>query len=510
MIKIAGKLLEMVNLTKRFPGVVALDRVCFECDSGGIYAIVGENGAGKSTLMNLLGGLLVPDEGIIKLDGIPVVITSPGKSFALGFGFVHQELNLLDNLTVWENVFLSHEIKGAIGKLDKSAMRSRILAMNDRLGYQLNPDALVGSLKLADRQLVEITRAVIFAPRILILDEPTAALSEEEVIRLFGILRSLRDEGASIIYISHRLEEVVALADHVTVLKDGRNAGELCKAEISKDVMINMMIGRTLDNIYPNRLDVRSQETILRVTDLIIPGKVNGVSLELHAGEILGLGGLEGQGQREFVRALFGDIPFSSGVVRVGENTYTEKSHGIPSRVRNGIGYVTHDRHGEGLILHQPIRKNMSMASLKRFKKNAGYLSVQKETEVVLQQVQRLSIKAASIENPVSSLSGGNQQKVMLGRWLMVDPRVLIIDEPTKGVDVGARTSLYQTIDVLTRQGVAVIILTSDMLELMGLSDRIIVFYEGRCTAEIVRADVTEERVMRAASGLSTSGEQTA
>lgn len=491
----------MIDITKRFPGVVALDKVCFGCDPGGIYAIVGENGAGKSTLMNLLGGLLVPEEGRILLDGKPVTIASPGASIALGIGFVHQESNLLDNLTVWENVFLSHETTGALGKLDKREMRARIQAMNNQLGYQLDPNARISDLKLADRQLVEITRAVIFAPRILILDEPTAALSEEEVVRLFAILRSLRDTGTSIIYISHRLEEVVELADHVTVFKDGKNAGELSKAEISKDTMITMMIGRTLDNIYPDRSLVQPQEVLLTVTGMVIPGKVHDVTLDVRAGEILGLGGLDGQGQREFVRALFGDIPFTSGTVQVGNKTYTSKSRGIPSRIQHHIGYVTHDRHGEGLILHQPIRKNMSMASLQKFRRALGLIETGEEAKAVEAQIQQLAVKAASIEHPVSTLSGGNQQKVMLGRWLMVGPRVLIIDEPTKGVDVGARTSLYEIIDGLTRQGIAVIMLTSDMLELIGLSDRIIVFYEGLCTAEISRAEVSEERLMRAASG---------
>lgn len=494
--------LDMVGITKRFPGVVALNNVNFSCEQGTIHALVGENGAGKSTLMNLLGGLLTPDEGVILMDGQEVRITSPGDSFALGIGFVHQESNLLANLAVWENVFLSQEQRGSLGRLDKPSMRARILEMNRQLGYQLDPDALVGSLKLADRQLVEITRAVVFAPRILILDEPTAALSEEEVRRLFAILHALRDSGTCIIYISHRLEEVVELADRVTVLKDGLNAGELAKDSISKDAMVTMMIGRTLQSIYPSREDVKPGEALLTVENLVIPGRVEGVSLQVRSGEILGLGGLDGQGQRDFVRALFGEIPFSAGTVRMGEQVYAPNTRGIARRVSHRMGYVTHDRHGEGLILHQPIRKNMSMASFPKFRKLLGMLTTRKEAAEVTSQVERLSVKLSTIEAPIASLSGGNQQKIMLGRWLMVNPQVLIIDEPTKGVDVGARTSLYEIIDDLTRQGIAVVMLTSDMLELMGLSDRIIVFYEGRCTAELTRAQVTEEKLMRAASGM--------
>lgn len=498
--------LQMRGITKRFPGVTALDGVDFSCAKGEIHALVGENGAGKSTLMNILGGLLAPDEGGIEIDGVPVSIPSPQTAFELGIGFVHQESNLLLNLNVRENIFLSHERNRGWRGMDKKAMAAKIDEINARLGYELPAEAPTGSLKLADRQIVEIVRALLFQPRMLIMDEPTAMLSEDEVQRLFTILDTLRSDGVGVIYISHRLDEIISIADNVTVLKDGKNAGSLGAGEMGKDEMIQMMIGRTLTNIYPDRSNVRPGGELLRVEGLSIPGKVRNVSFSVRAGEILGFGGLEGQGQREVARAIFGDLPFTDGTISANGVNYGPRDRGIGKRIDGKLGYVTHDRHGEGLILHQPLRKNATLASLSKFKNAAGQISVGREKAAVEEQVDHLSIKTASIELPVSTLSGGNQQKVMLARWLIVAPKILIIDEPTRGVDVGARTSLYNNIDELTRQGVAVIILTSDMMELIGLSDRILVFYEGSCNVEIGRNEASEEVLMRAASGVGQEG----
>lgn len=308
--------LEMRGITKTFPGVTALDHVDFSCSLGEVHALVGENGAGKSTLMNLLGGLLQPTEGAILLDGKSASIPDPNTSYGLGIGFVHQESNLLLNLTVAENIFLAHE-KRRRGGLDRAEMRRQVLALNERLGYKLDPDAQVGALRLADQQLAEIARAVIGGPRILIMDEPTAALSEDEVERLFTIIHSLKDQGVGIIYISHRLEEVGKLADRVTILKDGKNAGGLSRGEITKERMVTTMVGRTLKDIYPDRSAVTPGEVLLEVRDMEVPGCAHNVSFTVRAGEIVGLGGLEGQGQRETARAVFGDLPFTFGEVTV-------------------------------------------------------------------------------------------------------------------------------------------------------------------------------------------------
>ena len=490
--------LKMSGITKQFPGVRALDGVDFMLRQGEVHAIVGENGAGKSTLMNMLGGTLTPDSGSIELDGRAVTIAGPGESLRLGIGFVHQESNLLGNLTVLENVFLAREIRKG-DCLDRRAMRREILGVNERLGYRLDPDAVVGALPLAEQQCVEITRALLARPRILILDEPTAALDDSEVARLFGIVRKLRDEGVAVIYISHRLDEIFQLADRITVLKDGKLVGVREVKEITKDEVISMMVGRVLEDIYPRRDDIAPGETLLEVENLTVPGSVKGVSFQVKAGEIVGLGGLEGQGQRDAVRAIFGDVPFTEG--RITANGLMLKSRGIRGRIRRGVAYVTHDRRGEGLILHESVRRNSALASLYR-RSRAGFVKAGQERAAVEENVEKMQIKVSSIEQKASTLSGGNQQKVMLARWLMTQPRVLMIDEPTKGVDVGARMSVYRIIDQLTREGIAILMLTSDMMELIGLSDRVLVFYEGRITGELKRGEATEEKIMLAASGM--------
>lgn len=490
--------LKMSGITKQFPGVRALDGVDFMLRQGEVHAIVGENGAGKSTLMNMLGGTLTPDSGSIELDGRAVTIAGPGESLRLGIGFVHQESNLLGNLTVLENVFLAREIRKG-GCLDRRAMRREILGVNERLGYRLDPDAVVGALPLAEQQCVEITRALLARPRILILDEPTAALDDSEVARLFGIVRKLRDEGVAVIYISHRLDEIFQLADRITVLKDGKLVGVREVEDITKDEVISMMVGRVLEDIYPRRDDIAPGETLLEVENLTVPGSVKGVSFQVKAGEIVGLGGLEGQGQRDAVRAIFGDVPFTEG--RITANGLMLKSRGIRGRIRRGVAYVTHDRRGEGLILHESVRRNSALASLYR-RSRAGFVKAGQERAAVEENVEKMQIKVSSIDQKASTLSGGNQQKVMLARWLMTQPRVLMIDEPTKGVDVGARMSVYRIIDQLTREGIAILMLTSDMMELIGLSDRVLVFYEGRITGELKRGEATEEKIMLAASGM--------
>lgn len=490
--------LKMSGITKQFPGVRALDGVDFMLRQGEVHAIVGENGAGKSTLMNMLGGTLTPDSGSIELDGRAVTIAGPSESLQLGIGFVHQESNLLGNLTVLENVFLAREIRRA-GCLDRKTMRREILGVNERLGYRLDPDAVVGTLHLAEQQCVEITRALLARPRILILDEPTAALDDSEVARLFGIVRKLRDEGVAVIYISHRLDEIFQLADRITVLKDGKLVGVREVKDINKDEVISMMVGRVLEDIYPKRDDITPGETLLEVENLTVPGSVKKVSFQVRAGEIVGLGGLEGQGQRDAVRAIFGDIPFTEGRITAGGLVL--KSRGIRGRIRRGVAYVTHDRRGEGLILHESVRRNSALASLYR-RSRAGFIDAAQERAEVEENVDRMQIKVSSLDQKVSTLSGGNQQKVMLARWLMTHPRVLMIDEPTKGVDVGARMSVYRIIDQLTREGIAILMLTSDMMELIGLSDRVLVFYEGRITSELKRGEATEEKIMLAASGM--------
>ena len=338
--------LEFLHITKNFPGVTALDDVSMSVHRGEIHALVGENGAGKSTLMNILGGNLQPNGGELRLDGHPVKISSPIDAYRKGIGFVHQESNLLENLSVCENVFLGRERVLSLGRTDRKGMCREIRECCQRLGYQLEPERPVAELNLAERQSVEIVRALLGSPRVLILDEPTAALAEDEVARLFRIVRELRQEGVSVLYISHRLDEIMELADRVTVLKDGKLVGTLERGELDKERMVSMMVGRVIEDIYPDRSQVQFGPELLRVEGLTLPGKLEHVSFSVRAGEIVGLGGLEGQGQRTAIRAIFGDQRFSQGSISV-ENTPL-KSGGIAERIRNGVAYVTHDRRGAG------------------------------------------------------------------------------------------------------------------------------------------------------------------
>lgn len=492
----------MKGITKQFPGVLALDHVDFSLKKGEVHALVGENGAGKSTLMNILGGNYQPNEGSILLGGKKVEIHSPIESLRMGIGFVHQESSLLSNLTVLENVFLSREMESHL-KLDKKAMRDKIREVGQKLGYDLDPEEKVGNLHLSEQQCVEITRALIDQPHILILDEPTAALDDAEVTKLFEIIRSLKEQGVSIIYISHRLDEIFELADRITVLKDGKVVAVRNVSEVNKDQVIALMVGRVLSDIYPNRSDIHIGEDILKVSHLEVYKKVHDVSFSVRKGEIVGLGGLEGQGQREIARAIFGDIPFVSGNITVNGTTFT--GSGISKRIHNRIGYVTNDRRGDGLILSETVRQNSALASL--FKRSkCGFINFGEEKKAIKENIKKMNIKVSGIDESVSKLSGGNQQKVMLSRWLLTDPALLIIDEPTKGVDVGARMSVYRIIDQLTREGIGILMITSDMMELVGLSDRVIVLYEGQITRELTHDEITEEKIMRAASGITYQG----
>lgn len=492
--------LEFLHITKNFPGVTALDDVSMSVHRGEIHALVGENGAGKSTLMNILGGNLQPNGGELRLDGHPVKISSPIDAYRKGIGFVHQESNLLENLSVCENVFLGRERVLSLGRTDRKGMCREIRECCQRLGYQLEPERPVAELNLAERQSVEIVRALLGSPRVLILDEPTAALAEDEVARLFRIVRELRQEGVSVLYISHRLDEIMELADRVTVLKDGKLVGTLERGELDKERMVSMMVGRVIEDIYPDRSQVQFGPELLRVEGLTLPGKLEHVSFSVRAGEIVGLGGLEGQGQRTAIRAIFGDQRFSQGSISV-ENTPLKAAE-LPSA--SAMAWPTSPTigGGEGLVLTQSIRKNSALAALRRLCTLMGLVKEDEERTQVAEQMDSLQIKASSMEELVSHLSGGNQQKVMLARWLMTKPRVLIIDEPTKGIDIGARMSIYQIIHQLTEAGIGILMLTSDMVELIGLSDRTLVFYEGKIVKELSRGEITEERVMKAASGM--------
>jgi len=496
-------ILEMRGIGKRFPGVVALDGVDFQVNASEVVALLGENGAGKSTLMKILGGVYQPDAGEIIIDGKSVAINSVNDSIGLGIGFIHQELNVLDNLDVAANVFLGREpvLAGALKPLkliDRRKMNADTVVHLRRLGMDVAPDTPLGRLSIARRQLVEIAKALSLDARLLIMDEPTSSLTLAETERLLEVVKDLRAHGVSVIYISHRLGEVSEIADRAVVLRDGRNAGTLERGEITHDRMVQLMVGRELQHSYVAPLH-EAQAGYFEVRDLATtryPGRQ--ISFALSKGEILGFAGLVGAGRSEMAQAIFGvDHKLGGRMFLNGQELKVESSR---DAIRNGIYLVPEDRRMTGLIVEIPIRENISLPSLGRYSVQ-GLVNRERERSAAQAASTRMNVKAASIETLVKNLSGGNQQKVVLAKWLQLEPKVMIFDEPTRGIDVGAKAEIYELIRGLAKNGVGVIVISSDMEEILGLSDRLAVMHEGRITGILDRSECTEQNVMRLAVG---------
>jgi len=499
----APPLLEMRGIGKRFPGVVALDAVDFHVNAGEIVALLGENGAGKSTLMKILGGLHQPDAGTIQVDGSPVTIHSVNDSIGLGIGFIHQELNVLDNLDVAANVFLGREpaLGGALKPfrlIDRKKMNAETVIHLRRLGLDVSPDVSLSRLSIAQQQLVEIAKALSLNARLLIMDEPTSSLTLTETERLLEVVKDLRAHGVSVIYISHRLGEVSQIADRAVVLRDGRNAGTLAREEITHDRMVQLMVGRQLRHSYVSPPHA-AEDVFFEVRDLETtryPGRK--ISFALGKGEILGFAGLVGAGRSEMAQAIFGvDARLSGDVLVDGHEVKIESSR---DAIRQGIYLVPEDRRQTGLIVENTIRENISLPALPSYAVR-GLVNVERERAAAQIVSTRLNVKTGSIETLVKNLSGGNQQKVVLAKWLQLDPKVMIFDEPTRGIDVGAKAEIYELMRGLAANGVGVIVISSDMEEILGLSDRLAVMHEGRITGILDRESCTEENVMRLAVG---------
>ena len=491
-------LLQMSAIGKRFPGVVALDSVDFDVSSGEIVALVGENGAGKSTLMKILAGIHRADAGEIRIDGGPVSMHTPTDAARVGIGVIHQELEVIDTLDVAGNVFLGREPRrgGPLHLLDRRRMRSEAERHLARIGADFPPDTPLRRLSTAERQLVAIARALSMNARLLILDEPTSSLGSPDADRLFGVLRDLRSTGTAIIYISHRLSEIESLADRAVVLRDGRNAGTVPPGEITRDRLITLMVGRAVD-VTAARQPVAAGPVVLQI-DRLRTGRYPDVevSLTVHRGEVLGIAGLIGAGRSELAEAICG-----VGVHRAGRVLLDGQPLALASprdAIRRGICLVPEDRRRCGVIAPMTVRENVTLpalASHARF----GLVARAGEAETVRRIVGDLTVKTASIEMPVATLSGGNQQKVVLGKWLALRPRVLVFDEPTQGVDVGAKVEIHRLIRGLADGGAAVIMISSDLDEIMAQSDRIAVMHEGRVTGVLNRAACTPESIMKLA-----------
>jgi ribose transport system ATP-binding protein len=485
--------LAVTDVDKSFPGVRALVNVSFECRAGEIHGLVGENGAGKSTLMRILAGVHRPDSGRIQISGKAVILNSPRHAHDLGIAMVYQDTRLVDGLDVAQNIWLERE-PGSVLLVDRREMERRSAAILQRLGIRIDLRRKVGELSVGERQLVEIARALTANPAVLILDEPTSSLDPAEAEQLGKILAGLRTAGTGIVFISHRLPEVLEFADRITVMKDGEIVSTLENQGISEETLVSLMVGRTLSLAFPSRTG-NTGAIRLEAEGLSSPGHFQNVSFSVAAGEIVGLGGIQGNGQREIARALYGLLP-ATGQVRLNESRTTLSSPG--HAIQSGIVYVPADRRGEGLFIAHSIRENIAVPHLSAWS-NFGVMSNGKEALAVRETINRLKIRTPSSEQPVGFLSGGNQQKVVFGRWLLAQPELYIFEEPTVGVDVGTKLELYRVIRRLADEGAAVLVLSSDLIELIGVCDRILVVAHGSIVDSVPATEATEERIIGSA-----------
>lgn len=487
-----SSVLTLKGVGKSFPGVRALDAVDFDVRAGEVHALLGENGAGKSTLIKIVSGVYQADQGTVSLDGKQVSFESPQAAHAAGIATIYQELLLFPELSVAENIFMGHAPRGRFGALKWGAMRREAKALLASLDiHDLDPDDIVGALSVGNRQRVEIAKALSQDARILIMDEPTAALTEHDVERLFGIVRLLRDRGVGIVYISHRLEEVFLLADRVSVLRDGKYVATKQVTETSHDDLIEMMVGRRIDQLFP-KIEAVIGEPVLEVSNLVRRPMTNDVSLTVRAGEIVGLAGLVGAGRSELALTIFGVTPAERGSVRIEGQEVTIDSPGKATSL--GIAYVPEDRGHQGLVRPMSVTPNVSMAILERLSAR-GVIDRGAERALAEKSVDQFAIRTAGIDQIVGKLSGGNQQKIVLAKWLATEPKLLIMDEPTRGIDVGAKAEIHRLMSELAGQGLAILMISSELPEIMGMSDRILVMRDGRIVSGMARAEATQEAI---------------
>jgi rhamnose transport system ATP-binding protein len=466
---------------------------------GEVHALLGENGAGKSTLVKLLAGVYQPDSGELLVDGIARRFDNPAEARDAGLAVIYQEPTLFADLSIAENIYMGRQPRDRLGRIRYDEMNREVDALLASLGVNLRAERLVRGLSIADQQVVEIAKALSLNANVLIMDEPTAALSLTEVERLFAIVRSLRERNAAILFITHRLDEVFALTQRMTIMRDGVKVLDAMTADMNIDAIVSKMVGRDLDTFYP-KADVAPGEVRLSVKGLTRDGVFKDISFDVRAGEIVALAGLVGAGRSEVARAIFGIDPVDAGEVRiVGKPLQLGKP---AAAVRAGLALVPEDRRAQGLALELSIARNASLTVLGRLMRH-GLISARSESALAADWGKRLRLKASDLDAPVGTLSGGNQQKVVLGKWLAIGPKVLIIDEPTRGIDVGAKAEVYRTLAELVREGMAVLMISSELPEVLGMADRILVMHEGRISADIPRAEANEERVMSAALGAS-------
>lgn len=489
-------LLALHGAVKTFGPVVALADGTIELRSGEIHALVGENGAGKSTLVKILAGLHHPDAGDFRIEGAPQAFRSVADSKAAGISVIYQEPTLFPDLTVAENIFIGRQPKGPTGLISRSMMREQAAELFARLGVPIDPDRAAEGLSIADQQIIEIAKAISMDARVLIMDEPTAALSGVEVERLFTVARALRERGAAIMFISHRFEEVFDLSDRITVMRDGRYISTVRTADATVEGIVKQMVGRDVDQLFP-KTEAAIGDPVLQVRGLTSAGVFRDIDLEVRAGEIVGLAGLVGAGRSEVARAVFGVDGYDSGSVEMDGRSLQKNN--VQRAIDAGIGFVPEDRRKQGLVMELSVARNATLA-LRKTLARFGLISGAHERRVAAEWSQRLHVKTGSMDYAVSTLSGGNQQKVVLAKWLSTEPRLLIVDEPTRGIDVGTKSEVHRLLSDLAGQGIGILMISSELPEVLGMADRVVVMCEGRVTATLDRSEATPESVMHAAT----------
>ena len=491
--------LQMNHITKRFPGVLALSNVNFTLRKGEVHALLGENGAGKSTLMKILSGVYQPDEGDIIFEDRPVSFSDPLSAQNAGITIIHQEFNLFPELTVEENIFIGREFcKNNRWRLDEKQQRQAASEILQKLNLNISPETLVADLTVAQQQMVEIAKAISVNAKILIMDEPTAALTETEIESLFQVTRLLKAQGTGIVYISHRLEELALVADRATVMRDGQYIDTVDYENVKISDLIAMMVGRELGNIYPRREARAHQEPVLEVSGLTRKGVLNNIDFTLNRGEILGFAGLMGAGRTELARAIFGADPIDSGTITLNGKVIVIKS--ISDAIAQGISYLTEDRKKEGLALNLSVERNIMLGNYPEYADRFGNVDSKRCQQTSEEQVRALRIKTPHLDQAALNLSGGNQQKIIIARWVCKDTDILIFDEPTRGIDVGAKLEIYELMNRLVAKGKSIIMISSELPEVLGMCDRILVMRSGRITGELTADNATQEKIMQYAT----------
>jgi ribose transport system ATP-binding protein len=493
-------ILEVREVSKNFPGVLALDRVSFDLRRGEVHALVGENGAGKSTLMKILSGVYQPDEGTIIYKGKPVTFHDVTQARDAGIGIIYQELNLIPHLTVAGNIFVGREPVTAWGTLDEKRMNAEAAAILNRLDLKLDPAIVLKELPVSKQQMVEIAKALSLNSEVLIMDEPTSALTEAEIDTLFTVIHTLCDHGVAIIYISHRLDELRHIVDRISIFRDGRSISTDNYADIGLNEIINRMVGRRLENKFPPKKNVPGKKPLLEVRGLVRPGVLHDITFDLFPGEVLGVAGLMGAGRSELGRAIFGADPVQSGEVFMDGRKLRIRSPA--DAIGAGIAYLSENRKEEGLAVKMELAVNITMANVMEVSRRFGILSSRQEMAAARKFVDDLAIRTPSLMQIVNNLSGGNQQKVVVAKWLFCNSKILIFDEPTRGIDVGTKYAIYELIDALAAEGRGIIVISSDLPEILGLSDRVLVLHEGNLAATLVTARTSQEEILTRAAGL--------